>query len=136
MLTANISTTRSMRRTAQCTRTRLRARTRSEPRSHRARDGIRRAAIASSAPSSRASPFAAFGPARTVAAPLTVAELPPIHAVALSHDHYDHLDARTCAALIERFGAALSFFTPLGYRAWFGKLGTANGCTSRNTAKL
>lgn len=75
--------------------------------------------------SQRASPFNRFGPARLVAAPLSVAELPPIDAVIISHDHYDHLDTRTCAALVERFGGSLPFFTPLGYRAWFAKLGAA-----------
>jgi N-acyl-phosphatidylethanolamine-hydrolysing phospholipase D len=76
--------------------------------------------------SKRASPFASLGPSRIVAAPLTVAELPPIDAVLISHDHYDHLDARTCALLVDRFGRDLQFLTPLGYRAWFSKLGAVN----------
>lgn len=76
--------------------------------------------------SRRASPFSAFGPARIVAAPLSVAELPEIHGVVLSHDHYDHLDARTCRALLERFGAKLPFCTPIGYRRLLAKLGASH----------
>ena len=73
--------------------------------------------------SQRASPLRLFGPARVVAAPLGIAELPPIDAVLISHDHYDHLDRATCAQLIKRFGSELCFFAPLGYRSWLEKLG-------------
>lgn len=73
--------------------------------------------------SRRASPFANFGPARFVDAPLTVEELPPIDAVLLSHDHYDHLDERTVIALTERFGDRVKWLTPLAYREWFEKRG-------------
>lgn len=76
--------------------------------------------------SKRASPLSMMGPARIPAAPLRVADLPPIDAVLISHDHYDHLDARTIAQLIERFGAALQFITPLGYTRWFENLGTSS----------
>lgn len=70
-----------------------------------------------------ASPFTRFGPERLVPPALTVDELPPIHAVVLSHDHYDHLDRPTVDALHRRFGEALSWFTPLGYREWFARRG-------------
>lgn len=73
--------------------------------------------------SKRASPFAAVGPARVVPAALTVADMPHIDAVIISHDHYDHLDRPTIRALIERFGGDLPFVTPLGYGAWFERLG-------------
>lgn len=76
--------------------------------------------------SERASPFSRFGPARVVAAPLNVANLPNIDAVIISHDHYDHLDRTTCVALLKRFGSGLPFLTPLGYRAWFANLGASN----------
>jgi N-acyl-phosphatidylethanolamine-hydrolysing phospholipase D len=49
--------------------------------------------------------------------------LPTIHAVLLSHDHYDHLDRPTVAALHTRFGDDLAWLTPLGYRGWFAGLG-------------
>ena len=70
----------------------------------------------------RASPFASVGPARLVPPPLTVSELPPLDGVLISHDHYDHLDSRTIKALVERFGAELPIFAPLGYRPWFARL--------------
>jgi N-acyl-phosphatidylethanolamine-hydrolysing phospholipase D len=73
--------------------------------------------------STRASPFARLGPARLVPAPVSIDELPPIDAVLLSHDHYDHLDERSVKALQQRFGAALRWITPLCYRAWFAKRG-------------
>lgn len=76
--------------------------------------------------SRRASPFAWIGPARIPPAPLQVSELPVIDAVLISHDHYDHLDARTLAALIERFGEVLPIYAPLGHRALLEKLGARN----------
>ena len=42
--------------------------------------------------SERASPSQWFGPARFHAPPISIDQLPPIEAVILSHDHYDHLD--------------------------------------------
>ena len=73
--------------------------------------------------SRRASPISWLGPSRLTPAPLTVAELPPVHAVLLSHDHYDHLDLPTVKALRDRFGQDLTWVTPLGYRGWFRSVG-------------
>ena len=73
--------------------------------------------------SKRASPFQRIGPARLVPAALNVSELPPIDAVLISHDHYDHLDEPSVRALDARFGDELKWITPLVYRGWFGKLG-------------
>jgi N-acyl-phosphatidylethanolamine-hydrolysing phospholipase D len=73
--------------------------------------------------SKRASPFARVGPARLVPAPLPAADLPPIDAVLISHDHYDHLDEPSVRALHARFGADLKWITPLAYREWFDNLG-------------
>jgi N-acyl-phosphatidylethanolamine-hydrolysing phospholipase D len=73
--------------------------------------------------SMRASPFARLGPARLVAAPLTIDELPPIDVVLLSHDHYDHLDERSVKALQQRFGDDLHWITPLAYQPWFARRG-------------
>ncbi|MDP9049251.1 MAG: MBL fold metallo-hydrolase [Acidobacteriota bacterium] len=43
----------------------------------------------------RASPVQWFGPRRFFAPPLALDDLPPIDAVLVSHDHYDHLSAGT-----------------------------------------
>jgi N-acyl-phosphatidylethanolamine-hydrolysing phospholipase D len=73
--------------------------------------------------SDRASPFRRFGPRRFRPPALALDELPPIDAVLLSHDHYDHLDGATVTGLRDRFGDGLTWFTPLGYRRWFYRRG-------------
>ncbi len=47
----------------------------------------------------RASPLQWFGPKRFFAPPLALADLPSLDAVLISHDHFDHLGARTVATL-------------------------------------
>ena len=47
----------------------------------------------------RASPVQWFGPKRFFAPPLALEELPPLDAVLISHDHYDHLGAGTVRRL-------------------------------------
>lgn len=73
--------------------------------------------------STRASPLRWIGPERLVPAALPFAALPPIDAVLLSHDHYDHLDSETVRRLHERFGERLTWVTPLGYAEWLARLG-------------
>lgn len=52
--------------------------------------------------SKRASMVQWAGPARFYDPPLRVEELPPLDAVVLSHDHYDHLDRHVIPLLKER----------------------------------
>ena len=61
--------------------------------------------------SERASPVQWAGPKRFHAPPISIAELPPIKGVILSHDHYDHLDY---AAVLELAPKVDMFITPLG----------------------
>lgn len=62
--------------------------------------------------SQRASPVPFAGPRRVTAPGIALADLPPIHAVLLSHNHYDHLDIAALKAL-HRHHAPL-IVTPLG----------------------
>jgi len=73
--------------------------------------------------SDRVSPVAFTGARRFVPPVPALEALPPIHAVLLSHDHFDHLDRATVRALHRRHGDELTWFTPLGYRDWFARLG-------------
>jgi L-ascorbate metabolism protein UlaG (beta-lactamase superfamily) len=50
----------------------------------------------------RASPFSKLGPKRFFPNPLPIDDLPPIDAILLSHDHYDHLDKGSILKLAER----------------------------------
>jgi L-ascorbate metabolism protein UlaG (beta-lactamase superfamily) len=71
--------------------------------------------------SARASPVSFAGPRRVSPPGLKFEDLPPIHVVVISHDHYDHLDEAT----VKRLDAAHHprFIVPLGLKAWFADLG-------------
>jgi L-ascorbate metabolism protein UlaG (beta-lactamase superfamily) len=64
--------------------------------------------------SERASPSQHIGPRRFHPPPVALADLGPLDAVLLSHDHYDHLDLGTIRALSERVPL---FLAPLGLGA-------------------
>jgi L-ascorbate metabolism protein UlaG (beta-lactamase superfamily) len=64
--------------------------------------------------SERVSPSTLAGPRRFFPPPLPLEDLPPLDAVVVSHDHYDHLDMATIRAL-SASGAA--FYVPLGVGA-------------------
>jgi L-ascorbate metabolism protein UlaG (beta-lactamase superfamily) len=49
----------------------------------------------------RASPISFIGPKRFFEAPLAISDLPPLDAVLISHDHYDHLGKDTVRRLAE-----------------------------------
>ena len=59
----------------------------------------------------RAAPVQWIGPKRFHQPPISIAELPEIEGVILSHNHYDHLDR---AAVAELAGKTKHFITPLG----------------------
>ena len=65
--------------------------------------------------SDRASPVSFAGPKRITKPALALEELPPVHVVVISHNHYDHLDAATVRAL----GDGPVYYVPLGLRRWF-----------------
>lgn len=64
--------------------------------------------------SRRASPFSWAGPARWYDPPAKLTELPKIDVVLISHDHYDHLDQQTIAAIATW---ETTFVVPLGVGA-------------------
>jgi L-ascorbate metabolism protein UlaG (beta-lactamase superfamily) len=70
----------------------------------------------------RASPMSWAGPRRFHRVPAAVAELPPLDAVLVSHDHYDHLDHASIVALRDR---DVPFVTSLGVGAHLEAWGVA-----------
>jgi L-ascorbate metabolism protein UlaG (beta-lactamase superfamily) len=66
----------------------------------------------------RASPFDWIGPPREVPLPATLAELPRIDVVLISHNHYDHLDRATVRQLAAQPGGPPLFLVPLGVDLW------------------
>jgi N-acyl-phosphatidylethanolamine-hydrolysing phospholipase D len=68
--------------------------------------------------SQRASPVGFVGPSRQVAPGLTLAELPHIDVVLISHNHYDHLDEASVRALAAQAGGPPLFIVPLGIKPW------------------
>lgn len=65
--------------------------------------------------SDRASPVSFAGPTRLTPLPLPLEALPPVDAVVISHDHYDHLDEASIKAL----GPDVHYYVPLKLKGWF-----------------
>jgi N-acyl-phosphatidylethanolamine-hydrolysing phospholipase D len=76
--------------------------------------------------SDRASPVGFAGPKREVPLPVTLAELPHIDVVLISHNHYDHLDAPTVKTLRQQAGGSPLFIVPLGVDLWMKTEGVTN----------
>ena len=72
--------------------------------------------------SERASPLPFAGPRRFHPPPAELAELPPLDAVILSHDHYDHLD-RTTILKLAKTRASTPIITSLGVGAHLERWG-------------
>jgi N-acyl-phosphatidylethanolamine-hydrolysing phospholipase D len=72
----------------------------------------------------RASPLSWAGPRRLSPPGLPFENLPPVHVVLISHDHYDHLDLGT----VKRLAAAHDplFVVPLGLKAWLAAEGVTH----------
>lgn len=66
--------------------------------------------------SERASPVSRAGPRRRRAPGIALDDLPPIDAVILSHDHYDHLDRPTLRTLAQKHHPALVAPLAVGQR--------------------
>jgi L-ascorbate metabolism protein UlaG (beta-lactamase superfamily) len=71
--------------------------------------------------SERVSPFRSLGPKRVRDPGLPFDQLPPVHLVLISHNHYDHLDIETLIRLEETHSPR--FITPLGNRAFLREFG-------------
>ncbi|MGE3800380.1 MAG: MBL fold metallo-hydrolase [Candidatus Kapaibacterium sp.] len=72
--------------------------------------------------SDRAAPTSFMGPKRFHPVPISLEDLPPLDAVVISHDHYDHLDYETITALANRVPR---FIVPLGVGAHLEYWGVA-----------
>jgi L-ascorbate metabolism protein UlaG (beta-lactamase superfamily) len=82
----------------------------------------------------RASPTSWSGPKRFFPAPLELGDLPPIDAVVVSHDHYDHLGASTIRALTHLAAVKRArWIMPLGVGALLKQFGvSAEHCLELN----
>ncbi|GGL06429.1 MBL fold metallo-hydrolase [Mangrovihabitans endophyticus] len=75
--------------------------------------------------SDRCSPSRLAGPKRLHEPPVALRELPPLDAVVISHDHYDHLDMVTIQNLVDL--QAAPFLVPLGVGAHLERWGVPPG---------
>ena len=75
--------------------------------------------------SERCSPVSWFGPARAVEPGVAFEQLPPIDAVLISHNHYDHLDLPSLHRLHQEHAPAI--LMPLGNKALLDQHGIGGG---------
>lgn len=78
--------------------------------------------------SRRCFPVQWMGPERYHLPGIAFEQLPPLDAVLITHNHYDHLDRITIRRLLGRYGKDLPFVFPLGLRHWMKRLGVRNMC--------
>ncbi|GAB1344861.1 MBL fold metallo-hydrolase [Gemmatimonas sp.] len=71
--------------------------------------------------SKTASPFRYVGPRRHQPPGLQASQLPPIDAVLLTHNHYDHLDRASVRTLARQAGGAPRYIVPRGTESWFAR---------------
>lgn len=76
--------------------------------------------------SEHASPVGFAGPQRKVRPGLTLAQLPHVDVVVISHNHYDHLDRDSVIGLNNQAGGAPLFLVPLGVKSWMAEQGIGN----------
>eukprot|EP01062_Namystynia_karyoxenos_P006650 TRINITY_DN12332_c0_g1_i2.p1 TRINITY_DN12332_c0_g1~~TRINITY_DN12332_c0_g1_i2.p1 ORF type:complete len:491 (+),score=66.78 TRINITY_DN12332_c0_g1_i2:68-1474(+) len=72
--------------------------------------------------SERCSPVGFAGPQRMVPPSIRLEDLPPLHAVTISHNHYDHLCTYTVCRLLE-LGHKPRWYVPEGLEDWFVNAG-------------
>lgn len=74
-----------------------------------------------------ASPLPGLGPKRYVPPGLAIEALPPVDAIVISHNHYDHLDARSVEEISLKVkrdsGGAPAAVVPMGLRPFFAARG-------------
>ncbi|PWU14422.1 MAG: phospholipase [Chlamydiae bacterium] len=68
--------------------------------------------------SKRCSPLSFLGPKRRHPPGVSFSQLPTIHLILISHDHYDHLDKPTVLALAKHFPQT-TWMVPQQVKSWF-----------------
>jgi L-ascorbate metabolism protein UlaG (beta-lactamase superfamily) len=71
----------------------------------------------------RAGPFGIFGPRRVRRPALALDRVPPLAAILVSHNHYDHMDLPTLRTLSARLGAPI--VTGLGNESYLARMGVS-----------